>query len=247
MTRPNTNRTTCGVCALLAAVVLAGVAALGVRLWPYWVAKYHGRGADLHRAILTRAPLRGVDLEESNLQGASLARADLQGARLLFANLKNAILAHASLVGACLLGAHLQHANLAGANLTEAVISIECRGFANLQDANLQGATMDGAALGDAFLRGADLRNARLRSACLRGTDLQGADLRGADLGGTDLSGGNLTGAHYDKATRWPAGFDPALHGAVRVPSTRVKGMPEERGRRIAALRPQGESKLNGH
>jgi hypothetical protein len=31
------------------------------------------------------------------------------------------------------------------------------------------------------------------------------------------------------------------------TPATRVKGMPEERGRRIAALRPQGESKLNGH
>jgi hypothetical protein len=39
----------------------------------------------------------------------------------------------------------------------------------------------------------------------------------GADLTGADLTGADLTGAHYDNSTRWPAGFDPQHHGAVRV------------------------------
>src|SRR5438128_9417924 len=55
---------------------------LFVRLRPYWVAKYHGMGADLHSVSLRGAPLRGAELGTANLQGADLLSADLREANL---------------------------------------------------------------------------------------------------------------------------------------------------------------------
>jgi hypothetical protein len=71
-------------------------------------------------------------------------------------------------------------------------------------------------------LRRADLARMELGGMGLAGLDLRGADLRGTDLRHTDLSGtklrsAKLRGARYDAHTCWPAGFDPAKHGAVRV------------------------------
>ena len=54
----------------------------------------------------------------------------------------------------------------------------------------------------------------------LIGANLCGADLRDAVLIGPGLKPGTqwgvaLTNARYDAHTRWPAGFDPARHGAI--------------------------------
>src|SRR6266404_4453512 len=57
-----------------------------------------------------------------------------------------------------------------------------------------------------------------LRSADLRGLDLREADVTGRDLSDADLTGTNLAGTKYDARSQWPAGLDPELHGAVRVP-----------------------------
>jgi hypothetical protein len=38
-----------------------------------------------------------------------------------------------------------------------------------------------------------------------------------ADLRRADLRGATLAGARFDAATRWPVGFDPETHGAVRL------------------------------
>ncbi len=57
-----------------------------------------------------------------------------------------------------------------------------------------------------------------LRSANFRGLDLGEADFTGRDLSDADLTGTQLQGARYDNRTVWPAGFDPARQGAVRVP-----------------------------
>ncbi len=59
--------------AVLAVVVLGGIGRLGLRLRPYWVAKYHGQGADLQGAVLQFAPLH-----RANLTGARLPRAVLR-------------------------------------------------------------------------------------------------------------------------------------------------------------------------
>jgi uncharacterized protein YjbI with pentapeptide repeats len=147
--------------------VLGGIAVLGVRFRPYWLASYRGEGADLRGAVLVHASLPSAslmwaNLREADLQGADLRCAKLDGARLCNADLRNA---------------NLQHANMGGG--------------------------------------------------CTPLVDLTGADLRGADLRETLLEswsryGGRqtalLTGARYDARTRWPAGFDPAKHGAVKLP-----------------------------
>jgi hypothetical protein len=51
----------------------------------------------------------------------------------------------------------------------------------------------------------------------LAGADFSQVDLS-ADPGDAGAGPPDLRGAHYDARTRWPAGFDPKRHGAVRVP-----------------------------
>jgi uncharacterized protein YjbI with pentapeptide repeats len=133
---------------------------------------------------------------------------------------------------ACWIASHRGYrANLAGANIQGTGLAKVNLQRANLQQANLQGADLAGALLMGANLRKADLRGADLLctflgGGCGRSADLTGADLRGTDLQHTDLEFYSrdgfkkvvpLTGARYDARTRWPAGFDPVKHGAVRV------------------------------
>jgi hypothetical protein len=183
------NRVAWGLAVLLAVVVvvLLGGSVLFLRFRPYLVARYSGIGANLYRAPLQGAPLAGV-----NLQRAFLGGADLQGADLRGANLRDSALD----------GADLQGADLADADLTNASLG------------------------GGAYLWNGPHRT-------IRYTNLRGADLRGTDLTGTYLAatrkklgplghiivahGADITGARYDVHTRWPSGFDPARHGAVRT------------------------------
>lgn len=63
----------------------------------------------------------------------------------------------------------------------------------------------------------AQVEGVSLQNACLEGTDVREADLCAADLSDADLTGAVLTAARYNAATRWPEGFDPEAHGALRV------------------------------
>ncbi len=71
--------------------------------------------------------------------------------------------------------------------------------LANLSDANLNSANLKGADLIDATLILTDLSDA----------NLNGVNLSGAVLFGADLSGAIFKNTKYNKATKWPAGFDP--------------------------------------
>src|SRR5438445_575366 len=102
MAKQTAQRTGWVLCALLAAVMLGGVGLLGVRLKPYWVAKYRGSAADLEGALLVGAPLRGAILEEADLRGADLRGADLDKAYLGGSNLAGADLCGADLREAAL-------------------------------------------------------------------------------------------------------------------------------------------------
>src|SRR5947209_3102233 len=134
--RMNTSRTAWGLAAVLAVVLLGGIGVLFVRLKPYWVARYHGVGADLHDAVLINPPLAGA-----NLQGVNLRHADLHGAKLCRAELSAVekrksqnpfyYLQYANLIGTDLTGADLTQANLTGTNLIEADLT-----GANLADAS---------------------------------------------------------------------------------------------------------------
>jgi uncharacterized protein YjbI with pentapeptide repeats len=64
-------------------------------LRPYGIARYGGRGADLHGAVLICADLRDADLSGANLRGAHLQGAWLDGANLSRADLTGVVLAGA--------------------------------------------------------------------------------------------------------------------------------------------------------
>jgi uncharacterized protein YjbI with pentapeptide repeats len=61
---------------------------------------------------------------------------------------------------------------------------------------------------------GQTLANVTLRGD-LRNTDFTGATLRGVDLAAARLEGARFRGVTFDRACRWPEGFDPTLRGAT--------------------------------
>lgn len=141
--------------------------------------------AVLYKAVLETVSLNEAHLERANLFAARLERADLwrshlEGAELGTAHLEEAILQEAHLEGANLWRAHLEGANLFGAHLDRA---------------NLVGAHLEGASLGEAYLE-----RARLDSAHLYGAILNRA---------------HLEGAICNNNTEWPDDFDPKQHGVI--------------------------------
>lgn len=120
-------------------------------------------GADLNRASLSWANLRGVDLSQAKLKRAYLARTDLSQADLTEAELARA---------------HLKEVMLQWTNLTQADLN-----EADLQKAHLEYAKLNGTKLIRANLAGADLKFAKLI-----GADLTEADLTEANLQGTEFN-----------------------------------------------------------
>jgi hypothetical protein len=227
-----THRSTGILCALLSVIVLGGIGVLGVRLRPYWVARYRGAGANLQGAALPGARLQGVDLCAATLQGADLQGADLRGANLSRTDevvvsehsvagnpglQVQDVVASLGEIGADLRGADLHDADLRSARLWGADLQGANLRRANLRHVNLWGVLLGGADLRHADLAGANLQSADLVRVHLQGANLSGADLQGANLHGVDLAGVRLTRARYNQHTRWPAGFDPRGDGAVRV------------------------------
>src|SRR5438477_83974 len=85
-----TNRMAWGLASILAALLLGGIWLFGVRLRPYWMAKYRGEEADLSGALLISAPLAGAALWGADLTNAGLEGADLTGANLTKATVTGA-------------------------------------------------------------------------------------------------------------------------------------------------------------
>ena len=84
-----------------------------------------GERADLSRAYLCWADMRGADLGEAYLEGAKLTVANMEGADLSRAKLRGADLIWAILTGADLEGTDLQDARLEGAILTGTILDTE--------------------------------------------------------------------------------------------------------------------------
>lgn len=133
-------------------------------------------------------------------QPLDISAVDLRRAELSGADLRNALIYRS-----CLQRAILSHANLEGVNFARTVLEA-----ADLRDANLDKAILRRADLKEADLGGAGLREANLEFGDLRRAILGGADLRGAVLGEV-----RLEGARDSTTTKWPEGFDPAVHGVV--------------------------------
>ena len=147
----------------------------------------------IQEGTLSKANLKGYDLQDHYLPEADLTKANLTGANLAKANLE---------------GANLTRATLEGAILTEV---------------KLKGANLERAILIKADLTGADLRGASLHGANLRGANLHGAKLSEAYLPNDLFMGDvhrvrtNLDWANYDDKTQWPDGFDHVAAGAIKV------------------------------
>jgi hypothetical protein len=157
--------------------------------------------------ILIKERVTGRTLYHSSegwLAGADLSCLSLPRASLAYANLENADLSKTCLCESILCHAILRETNLTGADLTTT----------DLHAAYLANAIMHRADLTDALLEGAvmcqsDLSQASLRGANLRLVNLSGADLTAADLTGANLEGALLQSARFDRATKWPCGFNP--------------------------------------
>lgn len=156
-----------------------------------WLVNYRSDQREKRRVI---NQMGATDSNDVALAALAVARAErwvkdgtLIGAELRGANLRRAELGGAHLQGAQLNGARLQHAQLYGAKLQKAVLIT-----AYLQHADLRFARLQGANLMDAHLQWANLQLARLQNA-------------------------NLEYAKYNKATRWPKGFNPVAAGCTLV------------------------------
>ncbi|MBP6825431.1 MAG: pentapeptide repeat-containing protein [Saprospiraceae bacterium] len=141
------------------------------------------QNADLKDAILNRANLSGLDLNDANftksyLIGANLHRTMLKGADLSYANLSNA---------------NLEAANMDGAVLKRTI----------LFKANLLASSFVKANLMEAILELSDLHQSTLNGASLIRANLSGADLSGADLLGDEFyntSDADLSDADFSRA-----------------------------------------------
>lgn len=120
-----------------------------------------------------------------------------------------------TLVGADFSGGTFREADFSGHNLSGAnfhAANLELAKFVNCQ---LGGADLSHADLRHACFDDADLTGANLSHAVLTPAELNRANLCGTDLTRADLHGAHLKWAKYDRATRWPEGFDPEAHGCV--------------------------------
>lgn len=149
----------------------------------------------------------GKVLEKAVFEGVDATQADFTGARLAGANFNGAILS----------GANLRDADLTGADLRLARLEFPTVSHTDFSKAQLTGVDLSHVYLQDSRFRGADMRDLRGIGSCAT-VDFRGADVRGANLMG--FKEGSSTpckwrGAKYDRATKWPQGFDPSAVEAV--------------------------------
>ncbi|HEU5013909.1 MAG TPA: pentapeptide repeat-containing protein, partial [Roseiflexaceae bacterium] len=184
------------------------------------------RGTYLDRASLVQANMRGCDASRASFKNADLQQANMRDAQLVSADLRRthfeqAALNEADLTDVDLHEASLVEASLASAQLARATITNADLQRAVLINAHLRKATLRGSDLREANLNLAILDNADLRGANLQGANLQGADLRGADLREAILFQTELRGATYNRATRWPEGFESVGIGMIYAQNER--------------------------
>lgn len=109
-------------------------------------------------------------------------------------------------------GMVLQYRNLSSADFSNSKL---CDG--NLQGSNLQDASFEKADLSEVQFHAADLRKANLRGAKLKPARFSSARLEGTDFTDAVFTDPNLSRATFDDNTKWPEGFEPEKHGAVKI------------------------------
>jgi uncharacterized protein YjbI with pentapeptide repeats len=138
---------------------------------------------------LSRAELKGSDLNEADLHGADLSRAELQWSNLMSADLHGANLAHARLMGA-----DASRAKFNNSNLDDATINDARAWYADFRDCKMR----------NAYLWGTDFREANFS-----GADLTGANLQNAQLVMTKFCGTTLDNAKVYGIAAWDIDLKP--------------------------------------
>lgn len=175
--------------------------------------------ATLNNSDFSDSAFYGVNFAHVSSWGSCFKNSTFVAFRAPFAKFSQSILTnvdmeYADLHDCAFSTCDLRKANFRWAHLTST----------RFEDTNLTSARLERASLVDTYLAGVNLRDADLRYASLRHATLTNTELNGADLCGADLSGASLTdvtGALFDGNTKWPAGFDPLIHGAKTVKSER--------------------------
>ena len=164
------------------------------------VAKY-----DLSHFMLTRAILRGANMEETVLEGARLDGADLQAANLKKAVLKGANLSHARLDGAV-----LEEAQGSGLYLHEASVRYARMDYAFLSGSWLTGADFSHSVLASGDLEAVHVQPGNAKPLLFFETDLRWANMRYAVLPGASFEQAKLNSADFEQAHLEKASFKHA-------------------------------------
>ena len=115
------------------------------------------RHVNLHGAILYKADMRSVNLQDASLKGISLSEADLRGADLIAADLSDVKFSHTNLSCAALRGANLRGANLCAADLSGANLALADLRMADLSDTKLTSANLLSAYMAGTLIGNVDL------------------------------------------------------------------------------------------
>ncbi len=181
--------------------------------------------------MLVKRSFVGRVLENANFEGVVATEADFSRARLAGANF------HA---------ANLSRAKLWDADLSGADLSLAKFEYTQVQRTDFSRGKLKGVDLGSTYLMEARFRDADLRGLVGLGScaavDFRGADLRGANLMGfkeQSATPSKWRGAKYDRATKWPQGFDPSAVEAVLYDGDKPK-KPQDTGDRKGAPIPEG-------
>jgi len=183
------------------------------------------RGLDLQNRNLDYADFTGSSLPKADLRYASLKHAVLRQARLDQAQLRSAYLEQVDLSDAKLSGVDLSRAELPGARLYEAKLPGANLTDANLSDAKLIRAALTGANLSHAKLPGADLAGAELPGADLTRAELSGASLYEVKLSGANLSGAKLFSAFLSDADLTGANLFGAYLSGANLAGAKLPGV----------------------
>lgn len=161
------------------------------------------------------AQIRGLDLQNRNLDYADFTKSSLPKADLRYASLRQTMLRHARLDQVPALPTRLRQVDLSDAKLDPGT---------SLSSAELPGANLAAAKLPKADLRGAKLPGADLRGANLADADLTGADLSGADLRGANLANAKLSGAKLPDANLANVQLSGATLVGTKLPGANLAG-----------------------
>jgi uncharacterized protein YjbI with pentapeptide repeats len=187
-----------------------------------------GQGVEVWNAWRNENPkmrpdLRGIDLEQAQLDGYNLAFADLRNANLKDTSLRNAKL-FADFKGASLKGADLFQADFTGPIPYGEHIQAEHEYLAYLKGARLANADLSSARLTRAHLTGCDMSFCNLTEATLVAAQLVCADLQHAKLVNADLFQANLMGANLSRANLENVHLNAACLVQCRVKEANFKG-----------------------